>query len=103
MSQWYTTSAQANYEVDFFNAGGTGALESRIAAIEATGDEAVFRGFFWFQGESDTGSTNTMDEYAGRYNGILSELKTDLGISEDVDFTMALIDMNPDPLYDDPL
>lgn len=102
MSQWYTTTAQANYDADFFNAGGTGVLQSRIAAIEAAGDQPIFRGFFWFQGESDTGSTNTMDQYTARYNGMLAELKSDLGISNDVDFTMALIDMNPDPFYDDP-
>ena len=102
MSQWYTTSAQANYETDFFNTSATGVLETAIAQIEAAGDDPVFRGFFWFQGEGDTGDTNTMDLYAGRFNGMLSELKSDLGISEDIEFTMALIDMNSDPDYDYP-
>ncbi|MDA3926378.1 MAG: hypothetical protein PF904_16940 [Kiritimatiellae bacterium] len=102
MSQWYTTSVQANYEADFFNASATGKLETAIADIEAAGDDPVFRGFFWFQGEGDTASTNTMDLYSGRFNGMLSELKSDLGMSNDIDFTMALIDMNSDSLYDDP-
>jgi hypothetical protein len=102
MAQWYTTIAQTNYHADFFNAGGTGTLQSRIAAIQGSGDEPVFRGFFWFQGESDTGSTETMDAYAGRFNGMLGQLKSDLGMSEEIEFTMALIDMNSDPFYDDP-
>lgn len=102
ISQWYTTSAQANYEADFFNGSGTGALESRIAQIEANGDEAAFKGLFWFQGESDTASTNTMDAYAGRFNGMLAELKSDLGLTNDIDFTIALIDLNSDSHYDDP-
>ena len=50
MSQWYTTSAQANYDADFFNTSATGKLETAIADIEAAGDEAVFSRFFLVSG-----------------------------------------------------
>ena len=102
MSQWFTTVPQGNYTNDFFNSSGTGVLQTEIAAITNAGDEVDFKGFFWFQGESDTGSTNTMDAYPGRFLGMMAQLKSDLDMTNDIDFTMALIDMNSDPYYDDP-
>ena len=102
MSAWWTTGPQANYTNDFFNSSGTGVLQAGIAAITNAGDEVDFKGFFWFQGESDTGSTNTMDAYTAKFNGMMAQLKSDLGMTNDIDFTMALIDMNSDSYYDDP-
>jgi len=102
MDRWFTTLPRVNYSNDFFNASGTGALEAQIQAITNAGDEAVFQGFFWFQGETDTGSTASMDAYTNRFSAMMAQLKTDLALSNDVHFTMAIIDGNPDPFYDDP-
>ncbi len=102
MDRWFTTLPRANYSNDFFNASGTGALQAQIQAITDAGDEAVFQGFFWFQGETDTGSTASMDAYTNRFSAMMAQLKTDLALTNDVHFTMAIIDGNPDPVYDDP-
>jgi hypothetical protein len=100
LSNWFTTAPKINYSNDLFNAGGTSVLQTRIQAITDAGDTAVFQGFFWFQGESDTGSNTagyaTMDAYTNRFQGMLSQLKADLGLTNDVRFTLAIIDANPD-------
>ncbi len=102
LSQWFTTEPQVNYSNDFWNVAGTGILQSQIRAITNAGDVAVVKGIFWFQGESDTGSTATMDAYTNRVGGMLAQLKRDLGLTNDIRFTYAVIDGNPDPYYDDP-
>jgi hypothetical protein len=102
MDRWFTTSPRVNYSNDFFNASGTGALQAQIQAITNAGDQVVFKGFFWFQGESDTGSYASMDAYSSRFLGMMAQLKSDLAMLNDVDFTLAVIDMNPAALYDDP-
>ena len=100
--QWFLTEPNMHYSNDFFNASGTGVLETAISAITNAGDEAVFRGFFWFQGETDTGSYASMNIYSNRFMSMLSQLKQDLGMTNDIDFTIAVIDGHPDPYYDDP-
>ena len=102
MSQWFTDSPQSNYRADCFNASGTGVLQARFGAIAAGGDTPVFKGFFWFQGESDTIPAATRDAYAGRVGGMMTQLASDLGVTNDVPFTLAVIDANQDPFYDDP-
>lgn len=102
MDRWFTTSPRVNYSNDFFNASGTGALQAQIHALTNAGDQVVFKGFFWFQGESDTGSYASMDAYSSRFLGMMAQLKSDLAMANDVDFTLAVIDMNPAAFYDDP-
>jgi len=102
MSAWFTTGPQGNYLNDFFNSSGTGVLQTAITAITNAGDVVDFKGFFWFQGESDTGATNTMDAYSGKFLGMMAQLKSDMAMTNDIDCTMALIDMNSDSFYDDP-
>lgn len=102
LDRWYVTEPRANYSNDFVNATGTGVLQTQIRTITNAGDLAVFRGFFWFQGESDTGSYPAMNAYKDRFLGMMGRLKQDLGMINDVEFTLAVIDCNPDPFYDDP-
>ncbi|MEJ6572605.1 MAG: sialate O-acetylesterase [Akkermansiaceae bacterium] len=96
LQTWYTTGVQANYETDFFNASQTGVLEAQLAAITAAGDTYVISGFFWFQGEGDTGSTEAADLYESRFMAMLNQIKTDAGLDYDIPFTLAVIDANPD-------
>lgn len=104
LSNWYTTGTKINYSNDLFNAAGTGLLQSQIQAIKNAGDEPVLRGFFWFQGESDTGSNTTgyatMDAYTNRFLNMLTQLKTDLVMTNDIRFTLAVIDANTNYLAD---
>jgi hypothetical protein len=102
LANWFTSGPNANYSNDLFNAAGTGLLQSRIHAITNAGDEVVFKGFFWFQGETDTGSYASMDAYTNRFRAMMAQLKQDLGMETDVNFMLAVIDGNPDPFYDDP-
>ena len=107
LANWYTTAPQANYSNDMWNASGTGLLQSQISSITNAGDQAVFRGFFWFQGESDTGSNTSayavMDAYTNRFTGMLSQLKADLGMTNEIRFCLAVIDADPSADYDDDL
>lgn len=103
MDRWFTTAPRVNYSNDLFNAYGTGLLQAQIHAITNAGDTAVFKGVFWFQGEGDSGNYPAMDAYTNRFNGMLSQLKLDLGMTNDVRFTMAIIDANQDPALDDDL
>jgi hypothetical protein len=103
LANWFTTEAKANYSNDLFNAAGTGLLQTQIRAITNAGDHAVFQGFFWFQGESDTGSAATMEAYTNRFKAMMAQLKGDLGLTNDVRFAFAIIDANPSPDFDDDL
>lgn len=100
MANWFTTAPAVNYSNDLFNAAGTGRLQAQIQAITNAGDQAVFRGFFWFQGESDTGSAATMDAYTNRFQAMMARLRQDLGLTNDVRFTLAVIDANTNVAFD---
>ncbi len=70
LQSWYLDGAQQdNYRSDFFNASGTGALQTAL-----TGANTVFSGFFWFQGEGDSGWSVARDAYAERFNGMLNDI-----------------------------
>lgn len=102
LNQWFTTTPQTYYSSDLWNASGTGFLQSQIRAITNAGDQAVFRGFFWFQGESDTGDAGSIAAYTNRFKAMMAQLKQDFAMTNDVRFCLAIIDGNPDPYYDDP-
>jgi hypothetical protein len=103
IGNWFTDAPKANYSNDLFNAQGTGLLQSRLAALAAAGDTAVFQGFFWFQGEGDTGTPAAIDAWTNRFTAMTARLKADLALTNDVRFSLAVIDANPGPEWDDDL
>ena len=102
LANWFTDTSKINYSNDLFHLNGTSVLQTRMAEIAAAGDEPVFRGFFWFQGETDTGSYASIDAYTNRFRAMMAQLKQDLALTQEVAFCLAIIDANPDPYYDDP-
>jgi len=92
LSNWYTTTPQANYQADLYKGDGTAALESALDSITGAGDTYRLSGFFWFQGESDSGSATSRAEYDNRFRAMLGQLKSDLSLSYDIDYTLAVID-----------
>jgi len=100
LERWFTTEPKANYSNDLFNVSGTGLLQAQIHAITNAGDKAVFKGVFWFQGEGDTGNYSAMDAYTNRMNGMLAQLKQDLGMTNEIRLTLAVIDAKPGATYD---
>ena len=92
---WYTDTPQVNYQSDFFNGSGTGLLQQSLQAIGTPGVDYVFKGLFWFQGESDA-NPEAAAAYESRFTGMLEQLRIDLGQEEPINFTMAIIDGEPD-------
>ena len=97
IAEWYTDGApEWLYQKQFFGTheGATAGLEAKINEIIANGDTPRFRGVFWFQGESDgeeAGQSNTSEaDYTARWNGILTQLASDLG-SSDFNFVMNTV------------
>ena len=100
---WYKGGApQKNYKSDICNMSGTAALQKTLADLTRKGDPWEFCGFFWFQGEGDSGSDKSMDAYAKRFNGMLSQMKKDLQIKNDFIRVLAVIDGNRVKKYDIP-
>lgn len=93
---WYDPSASGeqrgvNYLSDWYDPGaGTGALEDRINQITSAGDTYTIRGFFWFQGESDTVFASDVSAYQARFEGMLSSLEGDLGV-QNLPISLAII------------
>ena len=85
-------SRQANYLNDFYNPAGGGLIRQAFDDIIANGDTPVLRGFFWFQGESDTDYAGEVNAYRDRFVGMLDMLEADLGLDQPIDFSMAIID-----------
>jgi len=102
LANWFTETGKPNYSNDLFQLNGTSVLQTRMTEIAAAGDEPVFRGFFWFQGETDTGSYASIDAYTNRFRAMMAQLKQDLALTQEVAYCLAIIDANPDPYYDDP-
>ena len=93
LNQWYDNGPQANYIGDFYNTSGTGALQAALNNILANGDTYRFVGFFWFQGESDTGSAAEVNLYDTRFHAMLSQIQTDLNL-DPFRYMLAVIDAN---------
>ena len=68
------------YRNQFFDATGatTGKLEALLNSIKASGNTARFRGLFWWQGESDGGTSGQEGQYTMRWNGFINQLNSDL-------------------------
>ena len=77
------------------------ALKQAMETIRAAGDEPVFRGFFWMQGEADSLYDSYISVYAARFNAMMERYRLDLELYEVPDFTLGVTDLNSDPLYDE--
>jgi hypothetical protein len=76
------------------------ALAGRMESIEAAGDEAVFGGLLWVQGESDIFAPSTISIYDDRFQAMLGFYQQDLGLAEAPTYTVGLVDANQSPAYD---
>lgn len=50
-------------------------LRDSIAFLEKEGYQPEIRAFFWMQGESDSYAKTLVDDYIGRYDGLLKDFK----------------------------
>jgi len=96
LSQWMTDSNgeysyAGNFLEDLWAPDGSSGLQQLIADLESDGDTVTVRGFFWWQGEGDTGSVNAQNTYSERLQWMISELQ---GYYGDFDVMLTLIDWN---------
>lgn len=99
MTGWVTGvrgqySPGENFTADFWAQDGSSGLQALIAGIESAGDTWSIEGFFWFQGESDTGSAQNTAEYRGRFAFMLNTIEDAYGLDRDLPFVITLIDSN---------
>jgi len=91
-------SPGSNYTEDLWASDGSSGLQQYIAALEGEGHTVTIEGFFWFQGEGDTGSQLHQGEYQPRLTWMLNELWSHYG---GFDVVLTKIDWNhnlPDEL-----
>ncbi len=91
--QWYDNGPQDNYRTDFYNSSGTGTLQLAFGNILTNGDTYQLNGFFWFQGEGDTGSATHVGQYNTRFHSMLNQIQTDLNLKP-FGYMLAVIDAN---------
>lgn len=87
--------AGPNFTEDLWAPDGSSALQQFIADLESDGDTVVVRGFFWWQGEGDTGGTIARTVYSEKLQWMIQELWSAYG---EFDILFTLIDYNPDEL-----
>lgn len=81
INNWHTNTRQSLYEAHFFDAGaGNGILEAQLEAIITEGSSYNFRGFSWWQGESDRFFSGA--NYETYFNNMLSSLSSDIGTTD---------------------
>jgi hypothetical protein len=101
LRKWITDAPQGLFLKDFYNDESTGVLEQEWRKLTAEGKVPVLRGFFWLQGEGDTGNYDEQAVYSERFNTMRSLVADHFGQSPPP-FVVAVIDGNQDPKYDDP-
>ncbi len=102
LSQWIGDGPDGyeystNFTQDLWNAEGTSKLQQFIADLEADGDTVVVRGFFWWQGEGDTGSAAAQAVYSDKLQWMVQELESKYN---EFDTMFTLIDYNHNLLDD---
>lgn len=97
---WYNGVPNESYKSDFFNNYSTGLLQSSLEKLITSGENYNFKGFFWFQGESDTSASAL--NYQDAFLSMLKQLQSDLGLDTKINFTLAIIDANQNSIYDNP-
>ncbi|GEM_PF-3849630 len=94
MGSWWNDGAGANYNSDL------AALQAEMANLTAAGKSPVFRGIFWWQGETtDAYSMNSMGKYKARFKSMVAQFKSDLAVSE-LTTVIVAVDRDLDPQYE---
>lgn len=79
---------------DFDNHFNTSGLEHLIRSIREQGDTYEIAGFFWFQGESDSGFTNEVFAYSGRFRFLLDQIAERHNWGRPIPFVITIVDHN---------
>ena len=85
-----------NFTADLWSPDGNSGLQQFIADIEASGDTWDIAGFFWFQGEGDSGSPYHRSVYAGRFRHMMNALRIGYDLDYQIPFVVTAIDYNGD-------
>lgn len=101
MFRWVTgdegTHAPAGlFLADFENQFNTSGLDRLIESIRDNGDTYEIAGFFWFQGESDSGFTGEVFPYSGRFRYMLDQIAIHNNRGRPIPFVITVVDFNPD-------
>jgi hypothetical protein len=101
MVRWIDGEAGAytlgpNFTSDLWNDQGDSELQQFIADIESNGDTWDIAGFFWFQGEGDSGSPYHRSVYAGRFQRMLRTIRVRYDLDHQIPFVVTAIDYNGD-------
>ncbi|GEM_PF-4261839 len=86
-----------NFTEDLWAEDGSSALQELIADLESDGDTVTIRGFFWWQGEGDTGSPAAQAVYSSKLQWMVQQLESKYN---EFDTLFTLIDFNHDLLED---
>ena len=90
LDRWWTNEARGNYDEDL------DILQDTFDDIRRQNKVPRLRGFFWFQGETDTNSDANMDTYAARFMEYTSSFFGEFGFSNaTVPVAIAVIDSEP--------
>lgn len=95
LNQWWNDGAKQNYTDNL------AALSAKMIELEEAGDQPIFKGLFWFQGEGDSGSYSNMDIYKERFRAYINQLEEDTA-TDSIITVIHAIDGNSAPFYDDP-
>lgn len=101
LRSWHDDQGTAeDFDADFYNANKTGALEIAWQEVLDAGKQPRLAGFFWLQGEGDTGSLESQATYIARFNQILNLLQAHFQLDAPPNFAVAIIDANQKPEFD---
>ncbi|MCA9304575.1 MAG: hypothetical protein KC996_10680 [Phycisphaerales bacterium] len=81
---------------DFWSTHHTSGLETLIRSIRENGDTFSIAGFFWFQGESDSGFYGEILEYDDRFRFMLDQISLLHNRGRPVPFVITAVDYNHD-------
>ena len=79
---------------DFWDPDGSTDLQTLVNRLSALGHTWDIAGFFWFQGEADSGSETQRRAYLGRFYHMLNALEINAGLDHDIPFVITVIDFN---------
>ncbi len=91
-----TYSLEDNFLEDFWSPDDDTDLQILINRLDALGISWDIAGFFWFQGEADSGSPHQRTAYTGRFFNLLNALEIKFGLDHDIPFIITAIDYNGD-------